>query len=312
MTSKRKLILANNPLLSGPALRDRDTPASGSVNPSQSAGATPFREIRVDLIDADSNQPRVEFNQERLEELASSILKYGVLSPILVRPSKVAGRYTVVAGERRLRAARSIGLVSIPAVVDRSLETDQEKTLSIQLVENLQRADLAPLERAQAIGILRDSFSLSIREISDRLGISKSAVQRCLELLELPADLVSALQQGASESKVLLLAKIENEEIRAAYLKDLDGLSRADLEAHLKKSNLSRPSSSKAGGGSASDRDAYPMSPEDERIADEIQRALGVKVRLQRTGKGEDKGRLLLEFYSEDDLQEIFRKLIAE
>jgi len=305
--SKRKLILANNPLLSGPALRERNEQTDAPQPPSISVG--PFREIPINYIDPDPNQPRSVFDEDQLDELTQSISRYGVLSPLLVRPSKIVGRFLVVAGERRLRAATQAGLASVPAIIDRSLEGDKEKTLAIQLVENLQRADLSPLERAQAMGMLRDSFSLSIRDIAEKLGVSKSLVHRSLELLLLPPDLIVALQGGASESKIILLAKIDDEDLRATYLREIEEITRSDIEAHLKGRSQRTIRTQQERTDSEKDD---PMDPEDQRIADEIQRAVGVRVRLQRESRNSNRGRLVLEFYSEDDLQEIFRKLVAE
>ncbi len=302
--SKRKLILANNPLLSGPALRDRhDSNAAPQLTPSQQG---PFREIPIELIDPDPEQPRSVFDEDQLEELTQSIQRYGVLSPLLVRPSRIAGRYLVVAGERRLRASTQAGLASVPAIIDRSLDGDKERTLAIQLVENLQRADLSPLERAQAMGMLRDSFGLSIRDIAERLGVSKSLVHRSLDLLALPPDLIVALQNGASESKILLLSKIDDEDLRATYLREIEEITRSDIEAHLKGRSVRTTTPE------TRDSKDEVIDPEDRRIADEIQRAVGVRVRLQREGRNSNRGRLVLEFYSEDDLQEIFRKLVND
>lgn len=289
--SKRKFSLANNPLLAGPALKDRGQTA-----------AIPYRELSISLIDPDPNQPRSVFDPARLEELAGSIKMYGVLSPILVRPSRVTpGRFDLVAGERRLRASQMAGLTSIPVILDQGDDTQADRTLAMQLVENLQRADLSPLERAHAIGALRDSYGLSVREIADRLGISKSMVQRSLEILSLPDDLLNALKEGAAESKVLLLAKIEDEEIRASYLKDLDVLTRNKLQKDVEK-EVSRQDDEETKGGR--------VSPEDQRIADDLQRALGVKVRLMRSHADSQAGRLVIEFYSQDDLRVIFRRLV--
>ena len=125
----------------------------------------------------------------------------------------------------------------------------------------------------------------------------------------LPPDLIVALQGGASESKILLLAKIDDEDLRATYLREIEEITRSDIEAHLKgrTERTIRPQQEK--GDSEKDD---PMDPEDQRIADEIQRAVGVRVRLQREARNSNRGRLVLEFYSEDDLQEIFRKLVAE
>lgn len=285
---KKKLVLANNPLLSGPAFGEREKTG------------IPYREIEIGLIDPDPKQPRTSFSEEKLQELASSIRTYGVLSPVIVRPSERQGRYALVSGERRLRAAQMANLLKIPAIVDQRKEVTGETTLAIQLVENLQRTDLSPLERAHAIGVLSENYDLSVREIAAKLGLSKSMVQRSLEILSLPDDLLNALKDGASESKVLLLAKIEDSEVRAAYLKDLDVLTRSQIQDDVEKKKV--VAGDKKGG----------LSAEDQRIADEMQRALGLKVRLSRTTTGSESGKLTIDFYSSSDLQEIFRKLVSE
>lgn len=284
--TKKKFALANNPLFAGPSLAARENVGS------------PYRELKINTIDPDPEQPRKEFDESRLKELAASIKLYGVLNPILVRPSKAPGRFILIAGERRLRASILAGLSLIPAMVNQETEGGTEKALSMQLVENLQRADLSPLERAQAIGALRDSHSLSVRDIAEKLGISKSMAQRSLEILELPADLINALKQGASESKVLMLAKIPDEEVRASYLRDLDSLTRSQLERRLESGKEEKAHST--------------TTPEDARIEDEVQRALGLKVRLMRSAGNSEAGRLVIDFYSSDDLQEVFRRLMAE
>lgn len=287
--SKRKLVLANNPLLAGPAFGEREKTG------------IPYREIDLGLIDRDPNQPRTSFDNERMQELAESIRTYGVLSPILVKPSEKQGRYALISGERRLRAAQISGLKKIPAIVDQRGDVAGETTLAIQLVENLQRADLSPLERAQAIGVLSESYKLSVRDIASKLGLSKSMVQRSLEILGLPDDLMNALKEGASESKILLLSKIEDVEVRAAYLKDLDVLTRSQLQTTVKKDGKEEVESDKSA-----------LSAEDQRIAEEIQRALGLKVRLSRNGGKTEAGKLTIDFYSTSDLQELFRKLVSE
>jgi ParB family chromosome partitioning protein len=235
--------------------------------------------------------------------LSDSIKLYGIISPILVRAGKLPGRYTIVSGERRYRAATLAGLGSIPAIVSQN-EQEEGRTLAVQLVENLQRDDLSPLERAQAIGALRDAHNLSIRDIAEKLSISKSAVQRSLEILQLPDDLLNALREGAAESKVLLLAKIDDESLRATYLRDLDVLTRSELEKDLQ--------SKKPVVEANDDSIQRSVSAEDLRIADEIQRALGMKVRLSRSNPQAENGKLTIEFYGDGDLQIVFRKLVAE
>lgn len=286
--ARKGFVLANNPLASGPALFDRER------------SGIPYRELPLAAVDRDPNQPRNSFDEAQLNELAQSIKTYGVLSPVLVRPSKIPGRYQLISGERRVRACELAGLRSVPALVDSVHDSTGERTLAIQLVENIQRAELSSLERAHAIGALREAHGLSVREIAQRLGISKSMVQRSFEILELPDDLLNALRQGASESKVLLLAKIEDEDVRASYLKDLDVLTRSKLKGEVSKTNSDSRASANA------------LSSEDQRIADELQRALGLKVKLTRTNPEAESGRLILEFYSSTDLQELCRKLIAE
>ena len=289
--SKRSFSFANNPLLGGPALEER------------SKGGIPYREVTISSIERDPNQPRQVFDQEKLQELAESIKLYGVLSPILVKPGRLPGRFTLISGERRFRASQIAGLGTVPAIVSTS-EEEQGKTLAIQLVENLQRADLTPLERAHAIGALRDGHNLSIREIGEKLSISKSAVQRSLEILELPDDLLNALREGVAESKVLLLSKIEDEATRASYLKEIDSLTRSQLESSINPKKPTPPVVK----GENTDK---VISAEDSRISDEIQRALGMKVKLQRP-VGSDGGRLTIDFYGEGDLQVLFRKLVSE
>jgi ParB family chromosome partitioning protein len=284
--SKRKLLFANNPLLSGPALGERER------------SGIPYREIPLELIDRDPNQPRIDFDEDKLKELALSIKTYGVLSPILVRPSNSPGRFDLIAGERRLRAAKIVGLRDIPALIDKGIEDGEGRTLAMQLVENLQRADLSSLERSHAIGALRDNYKLSVRDIGEKLGISKSQVQRSLDILSLPDDLLSALKQGASESKVLLLAKIEDEEVRASYLKDLDSLTRTELQRNLEKEQTRGGTTSK--------------NPEDIRIAEELQRSLGLRVRITRTNPESQGGKLVVDFYSEDDLKDVYRRLAQD
>jgi ParB family chromosome partitioning protein len=277
--------------MAGPALDER------------SRGGVPYREIPLSAIEADPNQPRRSFDPEKLQELSDSIKLYGIISPILVRAGKLPGRYTIVSGERRYRAATLAGLGSIPAIVSQN-EQEEGRTLAVQLVENLQRDDLSPLERAQAIGALRDAHNLSIRDIAEKLSISKSAVQRSLEILQLPDDLLNALREGAAESKVLLLAKIDDESLRATYLKDLDVLTRSELEKNLQ--------GKKPVVEANDDSLQRPVSAEDLRIADEIQRALGLKVRLSRSNPQAENGKLTIEFYGDGDLQIVFRKLVAE
>ena len=288
-----------NPLLSGPSLDARAR--SGS----------PYRELSLDDVDVDPNQPRREFDQESLAELAASIKEYGVICPILVRVSD-NGTYRLVAGERRLRASRLIGLKSIPAIIDSG--EGVEDVLAKQLVENIQRADLNPMERAIAFGRMRDSDKLSVREIGAKLGVSKSLVQRSLEILDLPDDLQHALLEGAPESKVLALASVEDRETRQSLLAQLADLTRDQIEEavkHLHDGGSSDDDSSHRGTASAKAESEVSLRPDDLRISEELRRQLGLKVQIARKKGNETQGRLQIDFYSEDDLKELYRRLAS-
>jgi len=296
--SKRKLLLANNPLLAGPNLDERVRPFVPST-PSKASG--PYREVLLSEIHRDPQQPRKVFDEEKIRELADSIAEFGVLSPLLVRERREGG-YLLIAGERRFRACTLAGLERVPVVLE-VLDREKADVLSMQLVENLQREDLNSVERAEAIAALRDAFGLSVRDIAKKLSISKSMVQRSLDVLQLPSDLLEALKQGASESKVLMLARITDPDVRASLLEELDLLTRGELEKEIVGAQRS--------GKTAGHRMGQSLeSSEDRRVADEIQRALGMKVVLQR-GKRGSSGRLVIDFYNQDDLQEIFKRLVV-
>lgn len=294
--ARKRVNFAVNPLLSGPSLATRQ--ASGS----------PYREVPVGEIDVDPDQPRRVFDTEALAELASSIKEHGVLCPILVRPS-AGGSYRLVAGERRLRASKLAGLETIPAVVDSSQDGDTS-ILAKQLVENMQRQDLTAMERALAIGQLRDTFQISIREIARRLGVSKGLVQRSLDILSLPDDLQAALIQGASESKVLVLAGVIDRGLRKALLEQLDSLTRDELEQRVREVSAGNGEGKEYHRGTASKPSRRRSSAEDTRLATDLQRILGTRVQiLRRRGKSQQ-GKLVIEFYSNDDLSEVTRRLM--
>lgn len=280
----KKINLANNPLFVGPTLKERQEIS------------VPYKEILVDLIKFDETQPRKEFNEEKLKELSESIKIYGILQPLTVRESKDG--FILVAGERRLRAAKLAGLQKVPVVVNNS--TDDEKILEIQLVENLQRVDLNSYEKAIAIAVLRDSYNLSVRDIAAKLSISKSAVQRSLDILNLPDDLIEALKKGYSESKIFLLADIPTKEQRAVYLNELNLISRDSLKTAVKSSKMPKK-----------EKISKAFRAEDQRVESDIQRALGVKVKVNRTPNS-NSGKLILEFYTDDDFQVIYRKLMSD
>ncbi len=280
----KKINLANNPLFAGPALKERQE------------NTTPYKEMFIDHIKFDPSQPRKEFDQEKLNELAESIKEYGILLPLIVRETESKDGFILVAGERRLRAAKLAGIQKVPVVINNTAE--EEKILEIQLVENLQRVDLNPYEKAEAISLLKDNYNLSVRDLAAKLGISKSAVQRSLDVMRLPEDLIDALKNGYPESKVLLLAEIKDKDERAVYLNNANKLSNESLKDAISINTVKKEKRSKA------------LRAEDQRIASEIQSVLGLKVKINRS-QNSNSGKLILEFYSDEDLQMIFRKLLA-
>ncbi len=308
--SRKAIKFEINPLLSGPSLEARNR--SGS----------PYRVIPINDIDVDPDQPRRSFDAESIAELAASIEVYGLLCPILVRLTP-GGTYRLVSGERRLRAHKSLGLESIAAIIDS--EDDESSTiLAKQLVENIQRTDLNPMEKAIGIGQMRDRFSLSIREIATKLGLSKSSVQRSLDLLSLPDDLQAALISGASESKVVALSKVTDISKRRKLLENLDKLSREELGEMINPVSVVSHGGTLAGEDGTLDGSTYDISNQerqtlrvgdsktqisDQRIEETLRKALGLKVSIKRNPKALDKGRVVIDFYSASDLNEVYDRL---
>lgn len=293
--ARKKVRFDVNPLLSGPSLASR------------TAGGNPYRELSLSEIDVDPEQPRRVFKEDSIEELAQSIKEFGILSPLLVQLTE-GGTYKLIAGERRYRAAKKAGLKVVPALVMQRAGDDS--TLARQLTENLQREDLSPMERALAIGQLKESFAWSIREIAKRLGVSKAMVQRSLDILNLPDDLQAALIAGGSESKVLLLGAVENRELRKQLAGRLEELTRAQLEAEIAKL-LNQDGAVYHRGTPAQRREGGAATPQDERIIEDIQRNLGTRVQISRKRGKKGQGKISLEFYSDQDLDEIYRRLIG-
>ena len=289
--ARKPLKFEMNPLLTGPTLEARNR--SGS----------PYRELNIADVDVDPDQPRRSFSTETIAELAASIKQHGLINPILVRLTE-GGTYRVVAGERRLRACRLLGKETVPAIIEN--EEDAPDILAKQLVENLQREDLAPLERAEAIGKMRDTAKLSVRELASQLGVSKSFVQRSLDILDLPEDLRSALAAGSSESKILMLSQVKDVEARQGLLAKLDDLTRVELEREISRLSGFKPTERVSHRGT----DARGgKSLEDRRIQEELQKFLGMRVQISRRPEKPEQGKVSIEFYSEDDLRELYTRI---
>lgn len=250
------------------------------------------REIPVTLIDLNPDQPRRTFDPQALQELADSIREMGLLQPIVVRP--MGGRYQIVAGERRYRAARLAGLTALPCI--EKAFTDEEVRLAA-LIENLQRQDLNPMEQAVAIRSLMDTASLTQEEAARRLGKSRSALANTLRLLTLPDSVQQLVRDGAlSEGHARVLAGIkgEVEQLRLAQVAIAQGLSVRALELLSTQRSKGRA--------------APPprLAPELQDLADRLHWATGV--RTQITGDLQ-KGKITLNYKTPEELQSLYDAL---
>lgn len=251
--------------------------------------------VRIGDIDPNRDQPRKEFDSEALSELADSISQHGVLQPLLLRPMPTGG-YRIVAGERRWRAARMAGLTEVPAVIREM--TDAEEML-FALIENLQREDLTPLEEARGYRTLIEAQDFTQEEVSQAVGKSRPAVTNALRLLNLPEDIQRMLEDGeitAGHARTLLSFKNE-EDMRLGAKKAKEGASVRELEALAKRLN-------------EASTQVQPKVSRKNQYFEEAQLAVGEylnrKVKVAGTKK---KGTLQIEFYGEEDLQNLLHDL---
>lgn len=255
-------------------------------------------EIPIAAVSPNPHQPRRDFNESQLAQLAESIAEHGVLQPILV--SETATGYRLVAGERRLRAAQLAGLERIPAVV-RTVGDSEE--LAFALIENLQRADLNALEEAAAFRQLLDEFGLTQEQIAQRVGRSRSSVANTLRLLEMADAVKRALETGElTEGHARALGGLddhaEQEEILQLVLGR--GLSVRQTEELVRRLRDERRAPAEP---TATEQ---PLSPELERLEQGLRAALGTKVRLTARRRG---GRITIEYYDDDDLGRLYERL---
>ena len=252
-------------------------------------------ELNINELEPNRGQPRKEFSEEAMRELADSIAQHGVLQPLLVRPL-LSGGYQIVAGERRWRASRMAGLTTVPALI-REL-TDSE-VMQIALIENLQREDLKPLEEAQGYQALMEEFGFTQDEISKSVGKSRPAVTNALRLLNLPEAVRGMLARGdlsAGHARTLLSFKDEAAMLTAAKRVVAEGLSVRELEKMARKANAEKPEAVR--------------STRRIRYYDEAELALRDTLnRVVHVGGTKKKGVLTIEFYGEEDLKNLLSDL---
>ena len=268
----------------------------GALIPQRGGGHASAIEIAISRISPNPYQPRKRFNPEDLASLRASIAAHGVLQPILV--SETATGYQLVAGERRLRAAQAAGLDRIPAVIRQLVDRD---TLELALVENLQRADLDPIETADAYRQLINRFGFTQDDVATRVGKARSTVTNTLRLLDLAPEIQSAVADGRlSEGHGRALGGLPTE-LQTRVLDSVVGqeLSVRQTEELVRRLREPKPTPEAA-------PSARQADPELERVEEELRRALGTKVSLARSRRG---GRIVIEYYSDEDLNRLYERL---
>jgi ParB family chromosome partitioning protein len=257
-------------------------------------------EIPIDRIRVNPRQPRTRMDADSLETLAASIRQHGVIQPILV--TETIDGYQLVAGERRVRAARMAGLERVPAVVRQLADRDQ---LELALVENLQREDLDPIESARGYRQLIDEFGFTQEDLSQRVGRARTTVANTLRLLDLDQAVQAALVSAEiSEGHARALGGLPAEHQARVLRTVIDGgLSVRQAEELVRRLREPRPTTP-----TTSATTAKPVDPDLERVEEDLRQALGTKVRLARSRKG---GRIVIEYYSDEDLGRLYERLMG-
>ena len=270
-------------------------------NESESKNSTVT--LKISEIEPNRDQPRKDFDESALAELAHSISQHGVLQPLLVRPL-IGGGYQIVAGERRYRACRMAGVTEVPVVIR---ELSDSETMELALIENLQRENLTPIEEAKGFGVLVDEYGMSQEEVSQAVGRSRSAVANSLRLLNLPKEVSDMVERGeisAGHGRTLLALGSEEEMINAAKQIYEKELSVRQTEKLVKAINAEKDKAQKE-----DKQERISLKPSYFREVElALTEYLGKKVTVTGS-KNNEGGVLQIEFYSQDELKELANKL---
>ncbi|MBO4306618.1 MAG: ParB/RepB/Spo0J family partition protein [Clostridia bacterium] len=258
------------------------------------------RMISIDLIDNNPEQPRKSFNEEKLNELAESIQQHGIVQPLIVQ--KRDERYTIIAGERRFRAARIAGLREVPAIVR---EMDGREVMEVALIENIQRENLNPIEEAAAIRFLMKEHDLTQEEVAKRLSKSRPAIANSVRLLQLPDDVQDYLREGRIQpGHARVLAAIEDDMLlqKTAEKCAESGWSVRETEEQVKKAITlaelhKRP------------RRSRRLSNDLSAARSRMRERLGTRVDIQGD---ENKGKIIIEYYTDEGLQSIYEAIMGD
>lgn len=296
MSAKKRLGKGLDSLI--PAFTPRRTPTEAPASPAAAVATDDISEIALALLDPNPKQPRTDFGGEDIQTLADSIKKYGVLQPVLVRP--VAGRYQIIAGERRVRASKLAGRETVPAVVR---ELSDDEMLLFALIENVQREDLDPIERAKAFVRLLREMKVSQEEVASYLGMSRTAVTNTIRLLELERAIQEMIAQGslsAGHGRALLAIKEPKERLMVAKTAVETGMSVRELEK-------------RAYGEAPPDAAPKTSNPAPSAhltdMEQQLQEVLGTKVTINKKRRG---GKIAIHFYDNDDFERIFSLLVSK
>lgn len=267
--------------------------------PQVSEDSKPYLTVPIDQVVPNPHQPRKYFDEEKIQELASSIKEKGILHPLLVarRPD---GRMDLVSGERRLRAAKVAGLADIPVIVRE--EAGPSEVLELAIIENVQREDLDPIEEGAAYQELMDKFSYTQEQVAQKVGKDRATVANILRLQKLSTKAKQALQTGkisVGHARALLaVPEIEKQIYFIDHIAE-EGWSVRELELRVAAKRVLKPG--KKG------RELKPLPPKYVSLLDTMRRRLGTQVRLVPSG---EKGKIIIEYYSESDLDRLYQSLI--
>ncbi|WP_231160701.1 ParB/RepB/Spo0J family partition protein [Clostridium botulinum] len=248
--------------------------------------------VKMNLIKPNSNQPRKNFDEEKILQLAESIKEHGIIQPLILQKSNEL--YTIIAGERRWRAAKKVGLQELPAVV---VELSNKEILEVSLIENIQREDLNPIEEALAYKKLIDEFNLTQDALGKRIGKSRTAITNCMRLLNLDIRTQEYLIDGViSEGHGRVLLSIEDKELQYKIAQEIIDKQLSVRQTEILIKNL------KKGGKTKEEKKLDNIKPYYNDIINKLQNLFNTKVVLSSKG---NRGKIQIEYYSEEDLQRI-------
>ncbi|MGH9705496.1 MAG: ParB/RepB/Spo0J family partition protein [Candidatus Acidiferrales bacterium] len=270
--------------------------AAGAATAAKPALSEGLFQADIDLIDPSPHQPRTRFREEALEELARSIRASGIVQPLVVR--KISGRFELIAGERRWRAAQRAGLARVPVVVR---DVPEELALEMTLVENLQREDLNPIEQAHAFQKLTDEFHLTQEQVAEKTGKDRATIANAMRLLKLESDIQDLLEEGrltAGHGRALLAVADAKMRMDLARRIAKGGMTVRQVERFANRGSRPKPSAA-----------VLQADPNAKAALEELQRAYGTRVLMQRQ-RSQKPGQLIFEYYNDSDLTRLYDLLM--